>query len=724
MLRIFLFGHLHVHLNGIPLKLTAPPKTIPLWAYLLLNRTTPILRDKLAFTLWSDQREATARANLRRHLHQLQRILPDAPADRPWLIIDTETVQWNPQADVWLDVAEFERLSAAEETLNSAVRIYVHDLLEDIDEDWLDYERERLRILFFTNLTRLIKRSRERGDYVQAIDYAERLRVHDPLREDAVRQTMSLQYESGNRAGALSEYARFERLLRQKLDVEPMPETRALYETILRNAPLPDTPQTGSEEHIEIHKSAILPFVGRESELSKLNEYWTRATRQAGSLVLISGENGIGKSRLVTKIAQMAEASGGRALRGSTTFNEPLPYQVFSEVLRSALPFLETLDIEPGSLAAITPLVPELGTRRLDLPASVPVERGFRKRLFGSLVRCLEALAMPHPLLLILENMHWAGRESILLLEYLSRRIQGSAILILVTYRDEDEYLWHPLHLFRRRLQREGLITHLALKPLSEHDIQEMIAQIYGIDAAKSELAQRLANLSRGNPLFLNEILSDWSASRRITSSVNHWHNSKAPVENLELASGLLPGIQATIYRRLADLTTLARTLAEIGAVIGSAFDLDLIREVSGWSEAQVLQAIDELMDRHLLREIGSHSGYDLEFSHPVIQATLYNEIPASIRKHRHHRVAYVMQVLYSDRLDRLAGELAHHYEAAGEFQSAAEYYLKTAKQNWMSHAQDQALSLLQHALELDCEPHTRFSLLTLQDRILARRGE
>ena len=93
MLKIFLFGHLHVHINGIPLKLTAPPKTIPLWAYLLLNRTTPIPRDTLAFTLWPDESEATARANLRRHLHQLQRMLPDAPVGRPWLIINPESVQ-------------------------------------------------------------------------------------------------------------------------------------------------------------------------------------------------------------------------------------------------------------------------------------------------------------------------------------------------------------------------------------------------------------------------------------------------------------------------------------------------------------------------------------------------------------------------------------------------------------------------------------------------------
>lgn len=725
MLRIFLFGHLHVQIDGIPLKLTAPPKTIPLWAYLLLKRSTPVPRDTLAYTLWVDESEAAARANLRRHLHQLQRMLPDAPADRPWLIIDAEIVQWNPLADAWVDVAEFERLSAAEETLASAVRIYENDLLEDVDEDWLFFERERLRNLLFTDLLQLIQHSRDRGDYVQAIAYANRLLVHDPLREDAVRQVMSLHYESGNRAGALAEYARFERLLRQKLNVEPMPETRAWYETILRNAPLPDAVPPGSDESSENQKPARLPFVGRESELSSLNEYWAHAVRQEGNVVLLSGENGIGKSRLTARIAQIAETSGGRVFKGSTTFTEPLPYQAFSELLRSALPLLETMNIGPDQLSAITPLVPELRIRRQDLPAPVPLQReDVQKRLFEGIASCLETLAMPRPLLLILENMHWAGRLSMLLLEYLARRAPGAAILILATYREEGKSRQQPLQLMRRKLQREGLVKHIALKPLSEGEIQEVIVQMFGSEAGKTELVQRFSDLSRGNPLFLSEILRDWSASRKHGGNPGQWNPSEAASEFYGLAADSIPGIQAIISARLARLTTTARSLAEIGAVIGSAFDLDLIREVAGWSEAQITEAIDELIDRHLLREIGSHSGYDFEFSHPLVQATLYNEIPASICKHRHHRVAYIMQVLYANRLNSLAGELAHHFEAAGEFQSASEYYLKSAKQSLALQAQDQALSLLQHALELECDPRTRFNLLALQDTILTRRGD
>ena len=725
MLKIFLFGHIHVQIDGLPLKLTAPPKTIPLWAYLLLKRSTPIPRDTLAYTLWPDEPDTAARANLRRHLHQLQRMLPDAPLDRPWLNITPEIVQWNPNAAAWLDVAEFEHFSAAKETLDSAVRIYVSDLLEDIDDDWLFFERERLRNLFVTDLIQLLQRSREQGDYVQAIAHADRLLVHDPLREDVVRQVMALQYESGNRAGALAEYARFERLLRQKLHAEPMPETRAWYETILRNAPLPNGAPPGTAKSIEIQKPARLPFVGRESELSRLNDYWNRTVHQDGSVILISGENGIGKTRLTERIIHIAEASGGRALRGSTTFGEPLPYQAISEVLRSALPFLETMNIEPGFLSAIAPLVPELRIRRQDLPALVSAKRDIKQnRLFESLAYCLEALATPRPLLLILENMHWAGRASMLLLEYLARRAPGNAIMLLVTYREEVKSFRQPLQLMRRRLQRERLATHISLSPLSEGEIQEVIVQLLGAGTGKFELAHQLANRSQGNPLFLSEILRDWMASGKDNLKADYKHPSNPVSEFLEPHAEPIPGIQAIISGRLSRLTSPARAMAEIGAVIGSAFDLDLIREVAAWSEAQVIEALDELLDYHLIRETGTNSGYDFEFSHPMIRDTLYHEIPDSIRKHRHHRIAYLMRSLYAGRLDNLTVELALHHKAAGEFQSAAEYYLKTAKQASKLQDLDRALYMIQHALELDCEPRTQFNLLLLQDTILAKRGD
>ena len=182
--------------------------------------------------------EDVARANLRRHLHHLKRALPPAVEGHPWLLIDAQTVRWNPEGHYRLDVAEFERLSADPATIAQAVDLYTGNLLADQYDDWLFYHREHLRNLYFADLDHLIRHHRARRDYPAAIVYSASLLAHDPLREDTVRLLMALHYEAGDRAGALHEYDLFLKHLRAELGVYPMPETVALYEAILRNRAL------------------------------------------------------------------------------------------------------------------------------------------------------------------------------------------------------------------------------------------------------------------------------------------------------------------------------------------------------------------------------------------------------------------------------------------------------------------------------------------------------
>src|SRR5206468_3992276 len=163
------------------------------------------------------------------------------------------------------------------------------------------------------------------------------------------------------------------------------------------------------------------------------------------------------------------------------TFTEPLPYQALIEALRSELPLLAALEIEPLWLAALATLIPELRTRRGEgsgrLPPLLPLDpERERTRLFEGLARCLEGLARPRPLLIILEDLHWAGSATANLIEFLARRVSQHAVLIVATYREEETPRAHPLRDLRRRLQREDLLRHLALGPLHLGALESMVA--------------------------------------------------------------------------------------------------------------------------------------------------------------------------------------------------------------------------------------------------------
>jgi predicted ATPase/DNA-binding SARP family transcriptional activator len=304
MLYIHLYGRLQLFYHERPFTFTAPPKTLPLWVYLLLHRTQPISRDILAFTLWPDVLETEAKGNLRRHLHQLQQALPPPEPDRPWLLREAGRLQWNPAASYWLDVAEFERLSGVADYLGKAVALYSGDLLPELDEVWLIPHRERLRNQFFATVSRLVTRCHVRRDLAQAIAYAQQALNQDPLREEMVRWLLRLYYETGDRAAALQLYRHFTQLLERELGVPPLAETVAVYQAIVENAPIPET---GWQPPVAItppHNlpAQLTPFFGRTLDLLVLQEMLTTPQAMV-RLLTLTGPGGSGKTRLALETA-------------------------------------------------------------------------------------------------------------------------------------------------------------------------------------------------------------------------------------------------------------------------------------------------------------------------------------------------------------------------------------------------------------------------------------
>jgi DNA-binding SARP family transcriptional activator len=208
VLEIRLLGQAGLTVNGGPVKLAKRTTTLSLLAYLILHRATAVPRSSLAYTLFPDETEESALAELRRYLYLTGKALPTL--DRAsWIHVEGETVQWNASAPCRVDVIEFELGVGQVATRANAVSLYAGDLLEEVYDDWIISERERLRGLCLDALAELVAAHREVREHSRALAYAHQLLRLDPWREDIVRSAISLRYEAGDSAGALAEFARF-----------------------------------------------------------------------------------------------------------------------------------------------------------------------------------------------------------------------------------------------------------------------------------------------------------------------------------------------------------------------------------------------------------------------------------------------------------------------------------------------------------------------------------
>ncbi len=694
-LDIRLFGHLEVVLDGGRFRLATPRKSLQVLAYLLLHRAAAVSREYLAFLLYPDDEEAAARAKLRATLGELPKILPH-PAER-YVSIDVDKVAWNSDADVWLDIDAFEAASSDRARLAEAIDLYRGDLLPEIYDEWLDVIRERYRNAYLRCLTERVSEARRSANLALAIETARKVLAIDPWREDIVRRVIAMRYESGDRAGSLDEYAGFVKRLRAELDAEPMAETAAVAERIARGQAQPD--EDGEAGPAVAGEPAILPFVGRRGEMDRLLETWSRVARGRGACAFVSGEPGIGKSRLVLEFAHAVEDRGGRVLVGATSSPETVPYEGVVDALRSALPLVESL--KPSiALACVATLIPEIHAR-VTLPAVARLDgESERIRLFESLFRCVADLGSARPLLLVLEDVHWAQTASLDLLQVLLRRISGVPVMIVVTYRDEETPRMHALHRLRREARAMAGALSIWLSRLSVTDVEELRSRLSDV---RDRPAEMLIAASHGNPLFLTQLVAD----------VREGESSAEPVS-----------LNAVVERRIERLSEHARSAAEIAACVGDRFSRDAVREVSAWDDTALTDALDELLDRRIIREASGRGFLEYAFTHHLVHEAIAQGISPKAAAVRRRRVAHVLEELYPERVSELSASLAAHYECAGDVPNAARCYLEAVRRSISIGALQEARVQCARALALDVDLPAKADLLLESSTIESRRGD
>ncbi|HZT12659.1 MAG TPA: AAA family ATPase [Candidatus Baltobacteraceae bacterium] len=685
-MRIHLLGTRLFELDGKPWRFVAPPRTIPLLGYLIMARGA-VPREVAASALWPDASEEEGRANLRRHLHHLQRALP--PRSEPWTLSGPDGISWN-QGDAYVDAIAFEAAHEAGDRAG-AVACYGGEFLQGYYDEWIVAHRERLCGAYVADLVELLAQARSARDFEAATAYAQRILEQDEWREDVVRALMSVRYACGDRAGALGTFDRFARRLREEMRLDPMAETLALRDTIVRN----EAPAS-TERRSRPRSNASTPFVGRARELSHLHERWRALDRGEGGVAFVSGEAGIGKTRLAREFALRIEREGGRVFSGGTSEPEAASYESLAEALRGAVRHLIDAGVDALWLRVLASLVPELQPY---LGETVRAERlgdeQERTRLFEAISYAVVALARRRPSAIVLEDLHWSSDATLQALEFLARRIGAAPVLLIVTYRDDaagarvDE--------LRRTLQRERRAAHLRLGRFNGEEVEQLLAALPPL-AEQPDLAPTVYRISEGNPLFAMQILRDVAE----TGSVPH---ERAQLGNF-------------IEARIRNLPNPARALAEHACVAGRRFSLDMLRDLTGWSEDALLTALYELIDRHIARASFEQSSYEYEFSHNLLQTAFYASVPERVKTRLHARIAEL--------LERRAGEeagpaeIALHWERAGDAARAAAAYERAAQRALDLYANDDAARFARRSLELgtDRSFHALRILVSADERL------
>ncbi len=692
--------------TGVPVTGIKTARLRALLAYLVLHRDAPQSRSHLAFTFWLDSTEAQARSNLRKQVYYLRRELPEA--DR-FLYTDAKTLQWRPEAPLRLDVSDFEEAVAhAEEAgrdgdqaalralLERAVDLYGGDLLPACYEDWVLEERERLRQRFAGVLEQLIRLLESKREYQAAIVHAQRLLRHDALREATYRRLIRLHALNGDRARALRAYHTCATVLSRELDVEPGAATREAYERLLEldeaRAPLPVSEKLVS----------AVPLIGREGEWAQLQAAWRATSGGRAHLVLLSGEAGIGKTRLAEELLDWAERQGIPTARTRCYASEGgLAYSSVASWLRTEVLQASLSTLDEVWLSEVARLLPELLVERPEISAPGPLAESWRRqRLFEALAR---AFLQRGQLVLFMDDVQWCDGHTLEWLPHLlhihasatARGERRAQLLLIGTMRVGEAPDDGRLASLLRDLRRSEQLAEIELGPLNEEETLSLAARALGRELDPA-LATPLYRGSEGNPLFVVEMVRAGQAKG------GQWIAEHAK-EKARVHLPLPPKVRRVIETRLAQLSPPAQDLVSVAATIGREFTVDVVLQASG-SEAHasdeetLVYALDELWQRRIVREQGADA-YD--FSHDRIREVAYAGLSAVRRRFLHRRVAEALVAVHKGDLDPVSGRVAAHYEQAGQPEQAIPAYQRAAQAARRMYANEEAVRHVRRAIEL-----------------------
>ncbi|MFR9804559.1 ATP-binding protein [Pseudonocardia sp. RS010] len=680
MLQVTLLGEQVVRDGAGTVRLRTS-RSLLLVAFLVVHAGTPQPRQRIAPLFWPDSADDQALTNLRRELHHLRGLFGDGAS----LVVTTRDLCWQDVPDCPVDVREFARLRAAAlaadrrgdlaaflEQASGALDRYGGEFLPGVDQDWAVEARSALEQRCVDLLDRTVAAWVRLGDGAEAVELARRRVQLRPLEEPGYRRLMELQAGSGDRAGAVTTYHHCASILERELGVAPDPATRATLNRVLaRDAPGPAPATAGPGPARTARSGARL--VGRARELALLQERWRRAAAGRPGLLILRGDAGVGKSRLMTELADQVRR-GGAVVAGARCFGTagrlalaPVADWLRTPAIRSGL-----TGLDPVWRTEVERLVPTLRARAEPGPPGM-VDAWQRHRFYEGVTRAL--LHLGRPVLLTIDNLHWSDPETLGFLTFCLSLTADAPILVVATMRDDPEDHEPGLAQWITRVRAGDLLTEVPVPPFDAADTATLAEAVTG-RAPDPATAALLQDTTGGFPLYIVESARSGDLAA-----------SSVPAERLT----------AVLVRRLEQMGPAATEVAGLGAAVGRDFTLDQLTEAADLDADGVVRAVDELWRARILREAGD--GYD--FSHDLLLEAAYSRISPPRRWLLHRRIAQSLESLHADHPEAVSAQLAEQYARGGNPERAVGYYRRAAEVAAGMFAHGEAVRLLREALSL-----------------------
>ena len=634
MLEVRLADEFQLNADGAELALPSSRRARAVLAFLALNPGAHP-RGRLAARFWPDVLDESARASLRVALTELRQALGSAAGH---LVATRDTVALEGPG-LSVDVRAFQQALAEGDPVRalSACRA---PILDGFDEDWALEARDEHAHRLAEALEQAAVAS---GDPAEAIELTRAQVALDPLAEAANRRLIERLAASGDRAAALSTGRRFAERLRTELGIPPSRETRELLDDLRRSEPAPVSPPPS------LARAHETEFVGRRAELDRLRASWAGVQMHRDRrIVLVAGEPGVGKTRLAQQFGATALAENATVLLGRCS-EEPLaPFEPFAEALAWA-----------GLAGALQPGDAD--------------DAGARLRLFDAVDSALTDLAARAPLLLTIDDFHWADRGTLLLTGYLLRSSRPGPLLVLGTYRDTEVGRHTPLTSALAELRRSGALDRVDLRGLTLDDVATLTASVLG----SAEAAPSVHARTEGNAFFVEEVLRELAES-----------GPQAVPESVLHAVGV----------RLSRMGEEANELIAAAAILGLEHDVRALQATAGLRPEAAEPALDELLRARLLR--ATSDPHRFEFTHALVRETVLDECNVLRRARLHQRAAVALTSLGEERhLEEIA---MHLFEAAStaDARRAAEMLARAGHRALDRLAYEDAAERFERALE------------------------